>query len=299
MPRDRLIQVRRGTLVQWVTANPTLASGEMGFETDTHKLKVGDGTTAWLALPYTVSGAAGDADTLDGYDATYFAVAGHTHPQSEVTSLVSDLGSKVPITRTVNGYQLTGNITLAYTDVGAAASSHTHVMADITDTEQWEDLRFPAVGINPPGAPSDATRDASDGRLVFSGTIDNVIAVQAQLPHGWTEGSSIIPHLHWSPTTSAAGNVRWRLQWKIANRGDAFPGSWSTETITTATSETAEMHEMDNFSSISMTGKTISCMILFLLTRLAGSDTLDTYAASVKLAEFDIHYLHTRFGATP
>jgi hypothetical protein len=50
------IQVRRGTAAQWTSANPTLASGEWGFESDTGKVKIGDGTTAWTSLGYTGSG---------------------------------------------------------------------------------------------------------------------------------------------------------------------------------------------------------------------------------------------------
>ena len=46
------IQLRRGTAAQWTSANPTLASGEVGVETDTNKQKIGDGTTAWNSLAY-------------------------------------------------------------------------------------------------------------------------------------------------------------------------------------------------------------------------------------------------------
>jgi hypothetical protein len=46
------IQVRRGTAAQWTSANPTLAAGELGFETDTNKLKCGNGVTLWNSLPY-------------------------------------------------------------------------------------------------------------------------------------------------------------------------------------------------------------------------------------------------------
>lgn len=46
------IQLRRGTAAAWVTANPTLASGEPGFETDTNRLKIGNGSTAWTSLLY-------------------------------------------------------------------------------------------------------------------------------------------------------------------------------------------------------------------------------------------------------
>lgn len=41
MPRDTLIQVRRGTLAQWLSTNPTLANGELGFITDQCRLVVG------------------------------------------------------------------------------------------------------------------------------------------------------------------------------------------------------------------------------------------------------------------
>ena len=51
MPNIQL-QFRRGTAAQWATANPTLAAGEMGIETDTSKLKIGDGITLWNSLAY-------------------------------------------------------------------------------------------------------------------------------------------------------------------------------------------------------------------------------------------------------
>ena len=46
------IQVRRGTAAQWTSANPTLASGEWGYETDTGKIKICNGSTAWSSLSY-------------------------------------------------------------------------------------------------------------------------------------------------------------------------------------------------------------------------------------------------------
>jgi hypothetical protein len=46
------IQIRRGTASQWTSANPTLAAGEWGLETDTLKTKIGDGSTAWSSLAY-------------------------------------------------------------------------------------------------------------------------------------------------------------------------------------------------------------------------------------------------------
>lgn len=46
------MQQRRDTAANWTAANPTLASGEIGVETDTNRFKVGTGSTAWSALAY-------------------------------------------------------------------------------------------------------------------------------------------------------------------------------------------------------------------------------------------------------
>lgn len=66
------IQYRRGTAAQWTSANPILASGEPGFETDTGKYKLGNGTSVWTALSYVV-GAQGPAGA-DGESAYEIAV---------------------------------------------------------------------------------------------------------------------------------------------------------------------------------------------------------------------------------
>jgi hypothetical protein len=46
------IQFRRDTAANWTSANPTLAVGELGLETDSKLFKIGDGTSAWTALSY-------------------------------------------------------------------------------------------------------------------------------------------------------------------------------------------------------------------------------------------------------
>jgi hypothetical protein len=47
-----LIQFRRDTAAAWTLANPVLASGEMGVETDTNQFKIGNGATPWNSLAY-------------------------------------------------------------------------------------------------------------------------------------------------------------------------------------------------------------------------------------------------------
>jgi len=67
------IQVRRGTSTDWSSVNPTLAAGEIGFETNTKKVKVGDGTTAWNSLSY-ISSDAGAVGEI-AMDAIYSALS--------------------------------------------------------------------------------------------------------------------------------------------------------------------------------------------------------------------------------
>ena len=47
-----IYQFKRGTAQRWIEVNPVLRQGEPGFEYDTGKLKIGDGFTPWLTLPY-------------------------------------------------------------------------------------------------------------------------------------------------------------------------------------------------------------------------------------------------------
>ena len=53
------IQIRRDTAANWTTNDPILSVGEQGFEIDTNKMKIGDGTTAFSALAYVAGGATG------------------------------------------------------------------------------------------------------------------------------------------------------------------------------------------------------------------------------------------------
>ena len=58
------IQLRGGTAAQWASANPILAERELVVETDTKKIKIGDGVTTYNSLPYNPM--VGQATEIDG-----------------------------------------------------------------------------------------------------------------------------------------------------------------------------------------------------------------------------------------
>jgi hypothetical protein len=48
------IRPARGTAAAWTSANPVLKLGELGIETDTNRMKIGDGASAWTGLQYVM-----------------------------------------------------------------------------------------------------------------------------------------------------------------------------------------------------------------------------------------------------
>ena len=60
-------QLKRGTAARWKELNLTLAAGEPGFELDTGKLKIGNGSTPWNELEYLVQGGTYSAATIDNF----------------------------------------------------------------------------------------------------------------------------------------------------------------------------------------------------------------------------------------
>lgn len=142
MPAQTIIKLRRGTASQWTTANPTLAAGELGIETDTNKFKFGNGSTAWTSLAYGVASASGGT-TVEWTDVlnkpSTFTPSSHTHAISDVTNLQTSLDGKQAVVSGVSsteiGY-LDGVTSAIQTQIdGKAATSHTHAISDVTNLQ--------------------------------------------------------------------------------------------------------------------------------------------------------------------
>ena len=116
------MQQRRGTAAQWTAANPTLEAGEIGFETDTNKFKIGDGTNLWANLDYfvdansTVNPSFGSSITFEGATAdSYETTLQVTDPTADRTITLPNASGTV-IT--------TGNLS-DITDIGVFSSTIT------------------------------------------------------------------------------------------------------------------------------------------------------------------------------
>ena len=129
------IQVRRGTSTDWSTVNPTLAAGEIGFESNTKKVKIGDGTTAWNSLDYISS----DVPVIDeiAQDAVNSALTmgsglSKTYNDSANTITLNNTGVLSFNTRTGSITLLDSDINTALGYIAADSATLTTLSADLT-----------------------------------------------------------------------------------------------------------------------------------------------------------------------
>lgn len=79
------LKLRQGPAGTWAALNPVLLVGEPGYETDTKRLRIGDGVTAFTSLPAVILGAPPPAwDDISGRPAA-FPPAAHTHLASGIS----------------------------------------------------------------------------------------------------------------------------------------------------------------------------------------------------------------------
>jgi len=150
------MQQRRGTAAQWTAANPILAAGEIGFETDTSKFKMGNGSSVWSSLTYfanaaelaaIVDGAPDLLNTLNELAASIGdnpnfigTVTAHTTATTSVHGIANtaDLSTKSFATASANDYTVAHNnsTTLVH---GIANTALLATQTDITDTEDYAD----------------------------------------------------------------------------------------------------------------------------------------------------------------
>ena len=115
-----VIKIRRGTTTQWNASTRVLQVGELGIDTTLNRIKAGNGTNVWSALPY-LSLSSAEIEELS-QDAVSTALAAGTH--SNITVTYSDNGNSISlatgpdvITQTALSNTLT-NATTGYVSVG-------------------------------------------------------------------------------------------------------------------------------------------------------------------------------------
>jgi hypothetical protein len=129
------MQQRRGTAAQWISTNsgngPILEPGEIGYETDTNKFKIGDGTNHWLTLDYfidansTVNPAFGSSITFEGATADGFETTLQiTDPTADRTITIPNVTGTVITTGNLSDITDIGIFTSTIVMEGSTADAH-------------------------------------------------------------------------------------------------------------------------------------------------------------------------------
>ena len=213
------MQQRRGTAAQWVSTNsgngPVLAPGEIGYESDTNKFKIGDGTNHWINLDYfmdadsTTNPQFGSSIKFEGATANAFETTLEVaEPTADRTITLPDASGTVVLANSATGaVTISGDLTVSGTTTtinsttinattglvfeGATANDHETTISVIDPTADRA-IQFPdAAGTV--ALVSDVTERLSKAGGQMTGSIDlNLVTkiINMPVPTADTDGAS-------------------------------------------------------------------------------------------------------------
>ncbi len=310
MPVQNRIQVRRGTATagvnQWT--DQVLYAGEIGYETDTGRFKIGDGVTAWSSLEYAAVAAgdftAGSGITLSsGTNGSTLTINSNiaagsgvsvSHSSGVYTISLSDptvnagdvIGLDEAIDDRVDALLVEGSgIQLSYDDnggsltisvTGIALSSHTHTASAITDFNSAVSGLLPVKnisagsGISVSSSGADFTVSLSDPTIQVADITDFVDGVNDRVADLLTAGSNI------QLTYTDSGNDTSTLS--IAVSGVSLSGhTHSLVDVTDVTASATEVNYLDgSVPGTGVAGKAVVLDSSLNITNLGNVSTTGT-----------------------
>ena len=144
--------------------------------------------------------------------------------------------------------------------VGGSESNATETETDgtsvaIGDATCWEDANIDAKTVFGFGSAPDIVNLASTNIEVsaFSATTEEEIDSVIELPHARVSGSDISFHVHWYPTNTNTGTVRWGLEYVAVGEGETVT-TGTTITVDDVASGTAWTRQSVSFANIAVSG---------------------------------------------
>ena len=165
------MQQRRGTASQWTSANPVLNAGELGWESDTNKFKIGDGTNHWADLDYfidvnsTVNPDFGTSITFEGATADSFETTiTATDPTADRTITLPDATGTVALTSDIT-VTAASTTTLTNKSISLGSNTVTSTLAQLNTAVSDADVASLA------GSETLTNKTVALGSNTVSGTI--------------------------------------------------------------------------------------------------------------------------------
>jgi hypothetical protein len=231
------MQQRRGTAAQWTAANPTLAAGEIGFETDTSKFKIGNGSSNWAALTYFAN--ANDLTAIiDGAPAALNTL-------NELAAALNDDPGFVTTLSTNSTNHINSGIDVH----GIADTQALATQDDITDAIAGIETDYSTL------AGTGLDWNSEEERF----DIDNTVATETYADGAVTTHNSATTSVHGIADTSALANTSY------VDTAEADAKSYADSEISTHNSDTTNVHGIADTSILvtttgtqTLTNKTIT-----------------------------------------
>lgn len=129
----------------------------------------------------------------------------------------------------------------------------------------------------------------------FKKNVDETLIVESELPNDYEDGTDIILHIDWCPTTTGTNNVVWQITYNTFGIGGLINSSGTQDTKTEAALGVAYAHQETNIFVISGLGVTTNTHLTMNIGRI-GSNVADTYDASALVYSIHIEYIVNKIG---
>ena len=160
------------------------------------------------------------------------------------------------------------------------------------DSRPWIDWNFDGASFAPGASAPDLIQWNSTKIRVraFDGAnTQEELSKVIEANHNWAEGTVLKTHVHWGPTTAAAGNVQWFLDW-FAIEGSDYTGI-ATVNVIQAAGGVAWNEQFAEFPDITLPSNyLLGTQIGFALYRVPGvGNPNDTYGADAAILTVGVH----------
>ena len=240
IPLNQRVQLRRDTSVNWTSGNPVLKSGEIGYETDTGKIKVGNGSTEWTGLSYLGAPSLGglqDVIITDAANGDFLRWNGTAWINDAVNLSTDTVGSYVQslvagsaITITNNsGEAATPTIAVTTNTFEAYGAASSAVSAHEADTTNIHGIANTSLLVTTTGTQTLTNKTIASP--TFTGTVSGISVTATQVGLGNVDNTSDA-----NKPVSTAGQTALNLKADIDS--PTFTGTPAAPTAAVGTSTT-------------------------------------------------------------
>lgn len=246
--KTRLI-IKNDSAENWTTKNPVLLKGELGIEIDTNLFKIGNGTSAWAALPYANESAPAETtyqaiptEGQSDLDAIAAAVGAAELHEGDTAICVRNIGTADHKSYTAYVYNGTNWAAMD----GNYDASNVYFDADFTATEKVGTISIPSSGSTTVAAQGKSLKEFLASLLAAEkqpSATQPAVSVNVSTGKAYEVGTTV------TPTYSAslsAGSYTYGPATGITAKTWSVTNSATDETLTTASGSFAPIVVADN-----------------------------------------------------